>query len=51
MAGLGKQPSVRSYAFTTETPLPLQNDCEVMNLPAAATVRVDVASRALRTVL
>ena len=51
MAGLGKQPSVRSYAFTTVTPLPLQIDGEVMDLPAGATVRVDIASRALQTVL
>lgn len=51
VAGLGKQPSVRSYTFTTVTPLPLQIDGEVMDLPAGATVRVDIASRALPTVL
>ena len=51
ITGLGKQPSVRSYSFTTLTPLPLQIDGEVMDLPAAATVRVDVAPQALRTVL
>ena len=51
IAGLGKQPSVRTFAFTTLTPLPLQIDGEVMNLPAGATVRVDIASRALQTVL
>jgi diacylglycerol kinase family enzyme len=51
VAGLGKQPSVRSYAFTTVTPLPLRLDGELMDLPPAATVRVDVASRALQTVL
>ena len=51
VAGLGKQPSVRSYAFTTVTPLPLQLDGELMDLPAGATVRVDIASRALQTVL
>jgi hypothetical protein len=42
---------VRTFAFTTVTPLPLQIDGEVMNLPAGATVRVDIASRALQTVL
>jgi len=51
IAGLGKQPSVHSYAFTTVTPLPLQVDGEVMDLPAGATVRVDIASRAIQTVL
>jgi len=51
VAGLGKQPSVRSYAFTTVTPLPLQLDGELMDLPAGATVRVDIAPRALQTVL
>jgi diacylglycerol kinase family enzyme len=51
IAGLGKQPSVRTFAFTTVTPLPMQIDGEVMNLPAGATVRVDIASRALQTVL
>jgi hypothetical protein len=51
IAGLGKQPSVRTFAFTTLTPLPLQIDGEVMDLPAGATVRVDIASRALQTVL
>ena len=49
--GLGKQPSVRSYAFTTVTPLPLQIDGEVIDLPAGATVRVDIVPRALQTVL
>jgi len=51
ITGLGKQPSVRSYGFTTLTPLPLQIDGEVMDLPAGATVRVEIASQALRTVL
>ncbi|MGB8385932.1 MAG: diacylglycerol kinase family protein [Dermatophilaceae bacterium] len=51
VAGLGKQPSVRTYAFTTVTALPLQIDGEVMDLPAGATVRVDIASRALQTLL
>jgi len=51
IAGLGKQPSVHSYAFTTVTPLPLQVDGEVMDLPAGATVRVDIAAQALQAVL
>ena len=51
VAGLGKQPSVRTYAFTTVTPLPLQIDGEVMDLPAGATVRVDITPQALQTVL
>ena len=50
-AGLGKQPSVSTYAFTTLKPLPLQIDGEVMDLPAEATVRVDIASKAIQTVL
>ncbi|MFW5471417.1 diacylglycerol/lipid kinase family protein [Knoellia sp. CPCC 206435] len=49
--GLGKQPSVRSYAFTTVTPLPLQIDGEVMDVPAGSTVRVDISPKALLTVL
>ena len=51
VAGLGKQPSVSTYAFTTVTPLPLQVDGEVMDLPAGATVRVDIAAQALQAVL
>lgn len=49
--GLGKQPSVRSYAFTTVNPMPLQLDGEVTDLDEGAHVRVDIASQALRTVL
>ena len=49
--GLGKQPSVRSYAFTTVTPRPLQIDGEVMDVPAGSTVRVDISPKALLTVL
>lgn len=49
--GLGKQPSVRSYTFTTVTPLPLQIDGEVVDLPAGATVRVDILTKVLQTVL
>ena len=49
--GLGKQPSVRTYTFTTVTPLPLQLDGELMDLPLGATVRVDSVPQALPTVL
>ena len=49
--GLGKQPSVSTYAFRTVSPLPLQVDGEVMDLPAGARVRVDIAAKALQTVL
>jgi diacylglycerol kinase family enzyme len=49
--GLGKQPSVRSYAFTTVTPLPLQIDGEVIDVAKGTTVRVDILPRALQTVL
>jgi diacylglycerol kinase (ATP) len=49
--GLGKQPSVRSYAFATVTPMPLQVDGEVIDFPAGTTVRVDIVARALPTVL
>lgn len=33
ITALGKQPSVHSYSFTTLTPLPVQIDGEVMDLP------------------
>ena len=49
--GLGPQPSVREYTFTTVKPMPLQIDGEVMDLPAGAEVRVEIAARALRTLL
>jgi diacylglycerol kinase (ATP) len=49
--GPGKQPSVPSYAFTTVTPLPLQIDGEVIDMPAGTTVRVDILAKALQTVL
>lgn len=49
--GLGKQPSVSRYAFTTVTPLPLQIDGEVLDFPAGTAVRVDVATQILPTVL
>lgn len=49
--GLGPQPSVREYEFTTVKPMPLQIDGEVMDLPAGAGVRVEIAAQALRTLL
>jgi diacylglycerol kinase family enzyme len=49
--GLGKQPSVRSYSFTTVTPLPLQIDGEVIDLSTGTSVRVDILTKALQTVL
>lgn len=49
--GLGPQPSVREYEFTTIKPMPLQVDGEVMDLPAGAKVRVEIAAQSLRTVL
>jgi diacylglycerol kinase (ATP) len=49
--GLGKQPSVRSYAFKTVTPLPLQLDGEVMDVAAGTRVRVEIARRVLSTVV
>jgi diacylglycerol kinase family enzyme len=51
LRGLGEQPSVSEYHFRTVKPLPLQIDGEVVDLPAGAQVRVDVARKALRTVL
>jgi diacylglycerol kinase (ATP) len=51
LRGLGPQPSVHEYEFTTVKPMPLQIDGEVMDLPAGAKVRVEIAARALRTVL
>lgn len=51
ISGLGKQPSVTTYRFTTIGPMPLQCDGEVMEMAAATTVQVDIASQALQTVL
>jgi diacylglycerol kinase (ATP) len=48
--GLGRQPSVREYAFRTVDPMPLQVDGEVLDLDAGARVRVDIAAAALATV-
>jgi len=49
--GLGPQPSVREYHFTTVKPMPIQVDGEVMDLDAGVLVRVDIAAKALQTVL
>jgi len=49
--GLGPQPSVTEYAFTTIGATPIQVDGEVTELHANTPVRVDIAPKALRTVL
>ena len=48
--GLGPQPSVREYEFTTVDPMPAQVDGEVLELGARARVRVDVVPGGLSTV-
>nr|WP_307869306.1 diacylglycerol kinase family protein [Arthrobacter pascens] len=45
--GLGNQPSVSSYAFTTRNAVPCQIDGEVRHLPAATQVLVESAKGAL----
>ena len=47
--GLGHQPSVSSYAFTTRDAVPCQIDGEVVHLPAATQVLVESARGALAT--
>lgn len=49
--GLGPQPSATEYAFTTIAATPIQVDGEVMELHANTQVRIDIAPKALRTVL
>jgi len=49
--GLGPQPSATEYVFTTTTAMPIQIDGEVLDLHAGAQVRIDIAPKALRTVL
>ena len=49
--GLGPQPSATEYAFTTIKAMPIQIDGEVLDLDAHAQVRIDIAPKALRTVL
>lgn len=48
--GLGHQPSVSSYAFTTRDAVPCQIDGEVVHLPAATNVLVESARGALATI-
>ncbi|GAA4749475.1 hypothetical protein GCM10023328_35100 [Modestobacter marinus] len=48
--GLGRQPSVTHYAFTTLAPMPLQLDGELVELEAGTQVSVDIAPKALATV-
>ncbi|UXM91691.1 diacylglycerol/lipid kinase family protein [Paenarthrobacter sp. JL.01a] len=47
--GLGDQPSVSSYEFTTLKPLPYQMDGEVKSVEANVKVRVECAQGALAT--
>jgi diacylglycerol kinase (ATP) len=49
--GLGPQPSTTHYAFTTLAPMPLQLDGELVELDADTLVTVDIAPRALATVV
>jgi diacylglycerol kinase family enzyme len=49
--GLGPQPSATEYVFTTIKAMPIQIDGEVLDLDARAQVRIDIAPKALRTVL
>ncbi|MEV7607522.1 diacylglycerol kinase family protein [Paenarthrobacter sp. NPDC089322] len=48
--GLGDQPSVSSYEFTTLKPLPYQMDGEVKNVEAGIKVKVESAPRALPSI-
>ena len=48
--GLGNQPSVSSYAFTTRDAVPCQIDGEVRHLPAATDVLVESAKGALAVI-
>ena len=47
--GLGPQPSVERYLFTTLKPIPLQLDGELLALDPATPVRIDIAPAALAT--
>jgi diacylglycerol kinase family enzyme len=49
--GLGAQPSVTHYAFTTLAPMPLQLDGELLELEADTRVAVDIAPLALATIV
>lgn len=48
--GLGDQPSVDNYEFTTLKPIPYQIDGEVHSAPANTTVRVESAPSALTVI-
>ena len=48
--GLGPQPSVEHYVFTTLKPIPLQLDGELLALDPGTPVRIDIAPAALATV-
>ncbi|WP_347109014.1 diacylglycerol kinase family protein [Paenarthrobacter sp. S56] len=48
--GLGDQPSVSSYEFTTLKPLPFQMDGEVKNVDAGVTVKVESAHAVLPSI-
>jgi diacylglycerol kinase family enzyme len=48
--GLGQQPSVSSYAFTTRDAVPCQIDGEVVHVPAGTHVLVESARGALATI-
>lgn len=48
--GLGHQPSVRSYAFSTRNAVPCQIDGEVVHIQAGTHVRVDSTKGALATI-
>jgi diacylglycerol kinase family enzyme len=50
VSGLGDQPSVREYTFSTIDPMPLQVDGELVELGPDVPVRVDIAPGALTTV-
>lgn len=48
--GLGPQDSVERYAFTTHSPLPVQLDGELLEVPAGSHVAVESAHRAVRVI-
>ncbi len=51
LRGLGPQPSATEYEFTTVEATPIQVDGEVMEIAAHTRVRIEIAPKALRTVL
>lgn len=48
--GLGKQPQKNKFMFTTTSPMPMQLDGEVVELPAKTKVSVTIAHRLLKTI-